>query len=275
MKNILATLLVLLAVTTAFGQKKEKEVSYKKIFYNQTQAQTDVVTLNVVDAVATEGEVKFKLRVTNKTNDFILFKPEECKFIIDGKETPASEKWLVVAPMDMESRVINLKGPGYNKIKNYSFVVDGLYRVSSSNPGIPAPDFRLPPAQNQFSAGSFSNSFLKMNKETDKTEVKFKCIYNGEKVGMIYPARIAVKMPDGKEYATAQTKSGPFLLQKGEDRNISAEWLRMPGGAANDMQKVDMIILWKDAFTEGTPEKTSGTRLELSFDEATSNDKGR
>ena len=81
----------------------------------------------------------------------------------------------------------------------------GLYRIPENKKGIATPDFRLPPSQNQFSSGNFNCTMSKLSKETDKTAVKFKCVYTGDQIGIIYPSRISVKMPDGNDYATAQT----------------------------------------------------------------------
>ena len=38
-----------------------------------------------------------------------------------------------------------------------------------------------------------------------------------------------------------------------------------------DMQKVEMMIKWNDAFTEASPEKMKSETLEIQFDEERSN----
>lgn len=274
MKNIL-TLFLCLCATAVFSQKKEKEIKYDKIYYNESKFESNDIIITLVDAVSTDGETKFKLRITNKSGDFILLKPEESKFIIDRKETNAAERWVVVDPFGSSSRVINLKGKGYNNVKQYSFSLDGLYRIPNNNKGIPVPDFRLPVSQNQFSAGNFNCTLSKVVKETDMTEVKFKCTYTGDKVGIVYPSRISVKMPDGNDYATAHTADKPILIYKGETESFVTGWNRMQGGAAMDMQKVEMLIKWNDSFTENEIQKIPGTIMELTFDEKLSNEKGR
>ena len=266
---------LLVCTITGFSQKNEKEIKYEKIYYNETKYETNEFSIGFVDAVATDAEIKFKVRITNKSGDFILYKPEESKFKIDGKESSPTEKWVVVEPFGSASRVINLKGTGYNTIKNYSFVVGGLYRIPENKKGIATPDFRLPPSQNQFSSGNFNCTMSKLSKETDKTAVKFKCVYTGDQIGIIYPSRISVKMPDGNDYATAQTNPEPILLYKGEDAAFVAEWNRMQGGASMDMQKVEMLLRWNDTFTENAVLKTEGSSVDFTFNEALSNEKGK
>ena len=115
-----------MVVSTLFAQK---EIKYNKIYYLPTKAVTDAVTISIVDAVSLDEETKFKLRITNKTNDYILYKPEESKFVINGKEVKPVEKWLIIVPNETGSRVVNVKGTGYNTVKNYTFIADGLYKL--------------------------------------------------------------------------------------------------------------------------------------------------
>lgn len=267
--------LVSLAVCMACTAIAQKEVKYEKLYYKDLKSETGDLTIIVDNAVSTDGETKFKLKIINKTPDYIIYKPEESKFVINGKEQKPSEKWLIISPNESDYRIINLKGTGYNLVKSYSFVLDGLYKVSSSAKGIAAPDFKLPPAQNEFKADNFTCTLGKLTKESDKTEAKFKCAYNGNKIGFIFPNKVSVKMPDGSERANAKSKSKAIMLLKGESDDITLKWERMEGGKAMDMQKVDMIIKWNESFSEVDPEKMKSETLELAFDEAMSNEKNK
>jgi transcriptional antiterminator Rof (Rho-off) len=270
MKTIILTLAsTFLAVATAQSQ------NFEKLFYKDLTKETDQVTVTVDNAVSTPGETKFKLKVTNKTNDYILYKPMESKFIIDGKESKPKEKMLIIKPNSSDFVTINLKGAGYNKIKSYSFVIDGLYSVSTNGKAIEVPNFKLPAAQNEFKAGDFNCTMTNVTKESDKTEVKFKCSYNGDKIGVIHNTRAGVKMPDGNEYANAkkpgllESKAKEVLVMKGEEESVNLKWDRMEGGRAMDMQKVAMDIVWHATFTEAPAVKLKGETLEMEFDEAT------
>ncbi len=113
-----------------------------------------------------------------------------------------------------------------------------------------------------------------ITKESDKTEVKFKCSYNGDKIGIIHNTRAGVKMPDGKEYANAkkpgllESKSKEVLVMKGEEEIVNLKWERMEGGKTMDMQKVPMDIIWNGTFTEAPTVKIKGEQIDLEFDEA-------
>ncbi|MFL5763255.1 MAG: hypothetical protein ACJ77K_04875 [Bacteroidia bacterium] len=277
MKNTVFAMIAVAAVCTASAQK---DVKYAKLYYKNTVLETNEVTLSVDNAVSTDQVTKFKLKVTNKTNDFIMFKPEECKFIIGGKEMKPHEKAKIISPNDFNTFTFDLSGAGYNSVKNYTFEVGGLYRVSTSGKVTEMADFRLPVSTNDVKAGNFACSMTKLTKESGKCEAKFDCSYTGDKIAIVDPSKMAVKMPDGNEYASVKptgllAKTGPIIMMKGDKESIAGNWDRMTGGKAMDMQKVEMMIKWHETFTEATPEKLKNETLNLEFDEATSNEKGK
>lgn len=271
-KTVLHIALALLTLGTATAQK---QVKYEKLFYKDVTKETNEVKITVDNAVSTAGETKFKLKITNLTGDYIVFKPEESKFIVNGKETTPKEKWLIIKPNESDFRVINLKGAGYNEVKSYSFVVGGLYIASTKGTVVEAPNFDLPASKNDFEAGNFKTTMSNIYKESDRTEVKFKSAYNGQKIGFIQPAKVSVKMPDGKEYANAKSKADIIMLTKGQDDSFSLRWDRMEGGKAMDMQKVPMTIIWHDAYSESELKSLNAEKIDMEFDQANTEAKNK
>ena len=268
MKKISLTLLVVIsALSTTLAQKEKK---YEKIVYKDSKTENSEVIITVDNAVGLEKETKFKLTITNKTNDYILYKPEESKFIINGKEMIPTEKWLLISPNESDYRTVNLKGGPFNTVTSYSFQLDGLYKVSSSAKGVEAPDFRLPATKNDFTAGNFNCNLSKLTKETEKTSVKFSCTYTGDKIGFLMPSKAAVKMPDGNEYANAKSKSKASFLTKGKSDDFTLVWDRMQGGKPMDMQFAEMFIKWNSTFVEVTPEKMKPETLPFLIDDTLS-----
>ncbi|MBN8697225.1 MAG: hypothetical protein J0L87_11910 [Bacteroidetes bacterium] len=273
MKKLFTTMI--LAIGFVAAAVAQKEVKYVKMYYKDLKMETNDIVIIVDNAVSTEGETKFKLKIENKTNDYLILKPEECKFIINGKEQKPKEKWLVISPNESDFRIVNLKGAGYNAVKNYQFVLDGLYRVDANTKGIATPDFKLPASQNEFETGPFTNTLGKVSKETDKTEVKISVTYTGDKIGFVFPSKVSVKMPDGNTYANAKSKSDAIMMVKGDSDSYKLKWERMEGGKMMDMQKVDMMIQWNDAFAEVSPVKMKAETIQMEFDEVASNEKGK
>lgn len=249
---------------TAQAQKK-----YEKIYYNEVSSETPDMTLTVKNGISVAEYTKFNLKITNKGEDILLYKPEESKLKANGKEFIPKEKWLDIAPNETDNRVVDIKGLEF-LIPSYSYEVNGIYKISTTNKSVEAADFQLPPSQNEFKAGNFSCNLIDMNKETDKTLVKFECRYTGDKIGVIHPGRAAVRLPDGTEIANAKSKNNPVVIAKGDSKKITLVWDRMQGGKATDMQKIKMMIVWRNTFVESDLIKLDPVTLDLKMDEAKS-----
>jgi len=277
MKKLILAVMAIATLTTANAQKETK---YAKLYYKDIKLETNEVTITVDNAVSTEGETKFKLKITNKTNDFLILKPEECKFMIEGKEMKPTEKWKIIEPNGDNFVTVNLKG-AYNGTKNYSFLLDGLYKVPAAQKGIATPDYKLPVSKNEFKTGDYTVKLNKLYKESDATNLKLDITYNGDKMGIVFPERAGVVMPNGNEYASVKAsgllaKSGPVLFtKKGQTESVTLNWDRMEGGKTMDMQKVDMMVKFNDMFTEAGLEKLKAETLNFEFDQATSDAKGK
>ncbi len=272
MKKFILSLIVLCVATTLSAQKKEKIIKYKKTFYkNQTVENADI-KITIDDAVATPTGMKFKVSIVNKSTDYIIFKPSECEFKIKGNSVKPIEKWLVIPPGDKDWRIIDIKG-NYVIPENFDFLMAGFYKVTLDSKGNVTPDFKLPAASNEFKSGEFSAVLVASKKETDKTDAKFKVTYNGNKIGVIETNKVAAKMPDGKEFAN-YLRDKPIIFDKGNIEDFIVAWKDIPV-ASGDMQKVEMIILWREAFKEVTPVKIPVLNLTILFDKEMSMDKGR
>ncbi|MBA3705075.1 MAG: hypothetical protein H0W84_04035 [Bacteroidetes bacterium] len=247
--------------------------NYKKIFYKDQTIENADVKVIISDAVATPAGIKFKIRVINKTNDYIIFKPSESSFKIAGEQSNPVEKELIIRPNNDNFKVIDLKGKQYMVPSNYEFKLDGIYKVSFNSPGIAVADFKLPPSQNDFKAGGFTVILDKFKKETDKTDARFIAEYTGDKIGIVEVNKVGVKMPDGKEYANYNDKK-PIVFLKGNKDDFTLAWKEMPK-TSGDMQKADMLIIWRDAFKEGRSEKIAVQILNIIFDQELTNEKGK
>lgn len=240
--------------------------TYKHVFYKPQTVESNDIKITVEDAVASDGGIKFKLRIFNKTSNYIVYKPSESTFKIDGKEGHPDEKWLVIRPNDDESRVINLKGNGYAVTRNFDYVMSGLYTFSIDAKGVNTPDFQLPPSQNDIKAGGFNISMVKNKKTTARTDATFKASYVGDKIGIFEPNKVAMKMKDGKEYANYHSDKKPIVFDKGQEQTVEVSWKDIPS-SSGDMQKETMTILWRDAFKEITPDKMMPQTLTIMYDE--------
>lgn len=242
---------------------------HEKVVYHDSNVQSGDLILKGEDAVSTAEYLKFKIKVDNKSNDIIIYKPEASTVKVNGKDFTPKEKWISVKPIDSDHRVVDIKANGMRE-NEFTFQVEGLYKVNPDNNPIPAEDFQLPASQNGFKAGNFSCNMLDLKKETDETKVKFECVYTGDKIGIIHTNRAAVRLPDGTEIANNRVKAGYEVLQKGDSQKFSLVWKRMEGGKATDMQKIKLMIVWRNTFVESEAVKIPGGTLNFKIDEAKS-----
>jgi hypothetical protein len=261
---VLTTLVCLTATLNA--QKKEKP--YKEILYKDITSEFGDYTASTNNGVSNKEMTKFKLKITNKTNDVLLYKPEESTFKLEGKETKPKEKQLFIYPTESDYRVVNAIGPDY--LTAYSYEIGGMYKISITGKGIDVPEFQLPVSQNEFTAGGFSCTMSSLTKESDKTEVKFECKYIGDKIGIIQPGRAAVKLPDGTEIANEKSKNHPIILMKGQSEKVTFKWNRMDGGRSQDMQKIKLLIMFRNTFSEVEAVKVNAETLKFEIDETLS-----
>jgi hypothetical protein len=264
MKNTALVTSLCLTLGIAHAQKQ-----YEKIVYQDVSQETPEMSVQIKDAISTKEAGKFKIKIQNKDQDILLYKPEESVLRVNNKEFHAKEKWMEMPPGDADSKVINFVGPDF-LMPGMSFQMIGMYKISTSETAIQTPDFELPASKNEFKTGNFTCNMLELQKQTDKTEVKFECRYTGDKVGVINVGRAAAKLPDGSEIANTKSKKSPIILMKGESKKFVLTWDRMEGGKAQDMQKIKLLILWRNTFVESDAVMLPPFTFELRFDETKS-----
>jgi hypothetical protein len=246
----------------AYAGKKEKK--YSKIFYQDISLETPELTINVEEALSMDDATKIKIKLVNKTSDYIIFKGSETSFIVEGKAYHPVEKSIIIAPNESGSRVLHVKGTVF-LVTSMDIKMEGFYRAPAEGEAIQAPVFRLPAAENDFTAGPFHVVQKENERKTDMTMVKFEISYNGTKMGIFDPAKITLRMPNGKEFANMKEKRKPMLFEKGETDHVTAKWINIDV-SNGDMQVVEMTILWKAGFREVTPSKLDAVTAKLEID---------
>jgi archaellum component FlaF (FlaF/FlaG flagellin family) len=245
---------------TVFGQ-------YEKVFYKDTTFETDNYKVEIDNIVALPKEVKFRMTITNKTNDWVLYVPEEGKFELGGKTLDFKEDKVLIPPYENKKRILRGTGTGLNDARSFNFVCNGFYKVRLKDAS-KSPEFKLPISSNEFVAENFKVVLANSSKTTAKTEVKFNVTYNGEGLGFISPAKMSMRMPDGNVYATAKSKADVVAIEKGKTESITASWNKMEGGSKNDMQMVEMWLMFNGVFQESTQVKIDKTVIPFNWNEA-------
>jgi len=234
-------------------------------WYKPVSIDLKATKIDLLDVVSKIEYAKFKLKITNTSTDYILYKPQESKFIIEGKEyLPEDKKNVLIQPLDNASRTIDAKGNGNNlHVDNFSFNLDGLYKVIPTSALVNAPNFMLPPSANKFTAGDFTVEMVNISKKTQETAVKFKVTYTGDGMGIVDPKNLSAKIESGQTFANDKRDKG-FVLAKGESDTFIA--LFHIEGKIADMQFANMEIVWNNTFKNAELKKLDGTTFNLVVD---------
>lgn len=250
MKRIISTLTLLLIITSAFSQRKENDPKHEYHYKKLSDIETSEVKIEFSDAHSQLEFTKIKLKITNKTGDYILFKPSEVVFKNENGEFTVTGKDDIIRPFQTDSKVLTVKGGTGFHVKTLTIALKGFYKIPTKGTVQEAADFQLPASANDFTAGPFQCTLSKISKKTDATEVLFKCTYTGSEYGLLQPAKIVVKTEKGEEYATVKSTAKPSLLERGDKDSFTAKF-EIPAKVV-DMQFSTLHIVWKDTFSESS-----------------------
>jgi len=260
MKQIILLLTpALIAAGTLTAQKPLRS----KAFFYEAVVEDENYKLHLVDVVATKDYTKMKVRIQNKTKDFLVFKPAESFMTLPAGELSASGKVLQVKPFDIESRVVEVSASGL--VYDFKYLLKGLYRVPAGGNVISAPDFILPAATNSFTAGPFEVMYFPQysSKETKLTDVSFQVTYKGTRIGISDHTKAVCRLDNGQEFSIVNAGDKSELLYPGESKKFRLKWT-IPANIA-DMQFANMTIVWREAFRETEDKKMPEIAFDLKY----------
>ncbi len=258
MKKIILAL-ALLPALSVFSQKDKKPEEKGKVTYKDATVETDDYKVYIVDAVAVSAQSKFKMKVFNKTNDYLLVRPKEITFMAEGKTLNSTDRTFVVAPNDEAYLVIDYKDTNL-QVDKYSLDVKGIYKASAGGKISETPNFDLPPSKKEFTTGNFTCVLKKSESKTDKSFARFECVYNGDGVGVINPFKTAAVMPNGTDNPNNK-KNKAMVLEKGVTEDFTVVFPEVKD--AGDMQKKAIQIKWGETFRESKLMLLKGVKINL------------
>jgi hypothetical protein len=251
------------------GLTASAQTAYKakhRFIYSNTSGTTGGITVEVIDAIGELTLCKFRMKVTNKTGDYLFVDPSRFRYVMGDAVARFKEKPFVVRPFDSESKTLDAYGAStYQHESPMLDFADGLQSAPGKGRAAQIEDFPLPAAKNVVSGGPFTVNLNQLDKKTDKTWTRFTVQYTGSAVGIVDQSRIAVKLPDGQAFANEISKSKTVLLEAGgtDEFNVIA---RIPAKVA-DMQFTTLTVAWNDAFTETAKGPFSMEPLRIDVDQ--------
>jgi len=249
MKNYLVIFIALGIYLNTFGQEK---IKYEVVYFEDNSTENTLGKFNLVDAVAEKEFIKGRLKVTNYTDKTLVIKPTECAFSSPQGDVNSRDKWLIIAPHQQDSKVIDSKG--YNmKTTTTALKINGLYICNKIEIN-KAQEMSLPP-QKEVKIGNFVLILDGWDRDGKEIMIKYLVKYLGDNVGMFTPNKVTLKSPEGGEYKNQKNKDDVFAFKKFDDKLVGFLYL-------SDSKK-DNVINWNEAFSEGTLEKAENTTIEV------------
>ncbi|HWY10036.1 MAG TPA: hypothetical protein VN026_01865, partial [Bacteroidia bacterium] len=206
--------------------------------------------------VVSESEfIKGKVKVVNYTDKALLIKPEECSYSTPTGDVFSKDKWMVIAPRQQESKTIDVKGDNV-KTRETTLKINGLY-ICNTVEIITKTDMPLPP-EKYLAIGGFKLELDEWEHNGKKIMIKYRVLYLGDKIGLFDAGKVLLKSPDSSEFKNQKDKDKVMAFGKGEGHLIGFVYFC-------DSKK-DNILEWKNAFSEGTPEKLEAVNVSVKVD---------
>ena len=248
----------LLLYTSAVAQITETDPRHENHYKYVAPIVTDEIKVEITNMHSQMNFSQIKLRITNKTNDFMALKSDEIVFLINGVDYRPQGKVYMIGPRDYITRTIRVDGDNRFHVGSYSVSFGGFYKIPTDGKTKLAENFTLPNSTNNFEFEAFQCKVAgRIVQNTQITELPLRCTYTGNKVGLIEASRISVKLEDGQEFANINTGSkiknlittgSTDVLFPGEQTKITSVF-RIPAKTA-DMQFSVLSVNFNDTFSE-------------------------
>lgn len=262
MKKI-AILLFLIQLAFLGAQESGKFADPKfKFVYQETSFETDDYKIYIEDAINVASVSKFKIRVFNKTNDYLTVKPSDIAFKIGSQTLLGKDKQFIVPPNEEASKVIDAKGKDLQEEK-FTIEIKSIYKVSNAEPAVKTEDLAVPLTKKEFTAGPFKCVIKKADIQTNKTLFRIQCTYSGDMIGIIAPNQVIAVMPKGQENQN-NFRNKNNIMEKGKSEDFLIEIREMKN--AGDLQKDPWKIVWGETFKESKAEPVAGGNIPMEID---------
>ena len=266
MKKITLLLATVLISGIAVNAQKKNDPKYEHHFKAPEGIVTDEYSVNFSDVQSQATFCKMAIKVSNNTNDFIIFDKGASVFNFDFGKYSDKKKQIIIKPNDSKKKVLQAAGSEKFQVEKFSLNVDGFSLVPVNGTVSEMEDFQVPASKNSISTDVFKVNLKKSSLKTQEASLTFECIYMGNKIALVNPSKLVIKVDDtDKEYANDNKKSEPkLILKKGDKVKVKAVF-HIPGRVA-DMQFANMTILWKDTFVETEAKKLEGKTVNFEID---------
>lgn len=268
MTRILALALVLVLIPVGSANDAPDHANH----FSSAPVHAGEITASAAAAWARQQEAKLKVKINNRTDDFVLVDKNGARISMASGEYIATngDGYKLVAPQSEGGHTFVFTDGG-GKLHNLSMVarLEGVSVAATDGAPIEAEPFTLPLHKNQIEASGFTCvNKGKLKQETQETKAKFECTYNGAEgtVGLLDSKAITIAIPDGQDFANESGKPKKLLLP-GETVSFEVKnTVIKPNPHGVDMQHTELTLLWNDALRVATLEPIQFPDWEFTLD---------
>ena len=127
-KTLIFLLTTLFFLPSLMAQTSETDPRHENHYKYIAPIITDEVKIEISNMYSQMNFAQIKLRITNKTNDFMALKSDEIIFRMNGIEYRPNGKIFMIGPRDYITRTIRVDGDNRFHIDRFSIDFDGFYR---------------------------------------------------------------------------------------------------------------------------------------------------
>lgn len=237
--------------------------------YKNTSIETADYQIYIEDAVSKSEYIKFKVRITNKTNDYLIYQPSEVIFNVGSQKLTSDDRQFMIAPGKEEWRIINVIGKGLLEPKYYIDI--NILKISISQATlVTAENFYIPTKINSFKIGDFECRVDRLDIKKKKSRLKFICLYKGEGIGIVETNKCTAVFPKGDKVQNKWDRV--FLFEKDKWDAFIVDVYDVPNGC--NMEE-SFSIAWNDTFKKSKALPTIGCKIIMEIDKAKTSDKNQ
>ena len=270
--KLLSIIVFSLFINFSYAQKEEKVDEKTKHYFKNTEFHNDYYHLYFNNIVSKFEYLKFGFKIVNKTEYFLIWNSKGSKIVFDwGTKEQSKTKIHKIKPYGTGRSTFGVKGGTQMLVSSFKFQQSKLASVSVNGKVAEVEDFKLPENRNSITTKDFEIVLKKAKRKTDETYAKFEIRYIGDKVAVVKPNKISVRVNEDDEFANNFKKNGAYLLLPREKMMITVKF--NIARSVVDMQFADMFIQWNDALSISKQVEITGVQSIIVLDKGLTDSK--
>ncbi len=260
------SIVLLLLFSSAALKAQNTAQSFKTVKYEEKIFDNPDYKLYVVGSFSRADILKVRLRVFNKSKNIIYIKPEEMRFVVNGKTIAGKGRTIVVQPDGDEARLIDVEGDMDMRCDKFEIVLNGVYKIDPKAAEVVKAE--TTEVDGSSATPVTASTLFKCNttvalSNKEKSFAKYSCVYTGDKIGVIEPGNTVAVMSSGTKNYNSYPRNELFALEKGDPQTITIEFRKLNGaGNLTDGYKVE----WNNVFKVGKTEAYDVNRATIAMD---------